>query len=136
MTDDADGDFTPSGSPFPVRVDGLGRAVSQLRKLGVDMGDMSATMHAVGEVVVQATHLPKRTGKLAATLRAGKGKTKAVVKIGSARIAYGGLVEYMRGKAPSGAYLNKARDSHRAEILSTFQAGIQTLIENNGLSAD
>lgn len=136
MAVEADSLTLGAGTPFPVRVNGLRRAQSALRKAGADLADMPDVMHDIGEVVVQSAHVPTRSGKLAGSLRAGRGRTKAVVRMGSKRVPYAGVIEWGKGDSYSaaGRYLNPARDRSRGRILSTFEAGLARILAKNDLS--
>jgi hypothetical protein len=125
-------------SPFPVRVDGLRKVQRALRQAEADMADMSDLMHEIGQIIVGDAHIPVKSGRLLSSLRAGKGKTKAVVRMGGARVPYAGVIEYGRGDSykGTGKYLNPARERDRGRIISTFERGLKRIIDKNGLSAD
>jgi hypothetical protein len=129
-----DGTFYGNGTV--VRVEGLSKLNRSLRKAGADVTQMSDVMHAIGMAVVNATDLPVVTGRLKSTLRAGKGKTKAVVRLGGARAPYAGVIEYgwaARGITGTGA-VSAARDSRKAESLRMIHAGIDRILRDSDLT--
>lgn len=132
----ADLDGTFYGHDTVIRVEGLSRLSRRLSKAGADAGNLRDVMTAIGQAVVGAANVPVRTGRLKATLRAGKGKTKAVVRMGGARAPYAGVIEYgwrARGISGTGA-VSSARDSRRAESERMIRDGISDLLSKNNLT--
>jgi hypothetical protein len=126
-----------AGTSFGVKVEGLKKAQAALRKAGADMSDMPDLMHEIGSLVVDdaVPEIPELTGRLKATLRAGRGKTKAVVRMGGARAKYAGVIEYgwpERG-IPARSFLNEAREHERPAILDALNAGLTKILKANGL---
>lgn len=119
-----------------VRVEGLGRTIRALSKAGADAEDMRELMHAIGMLVVRAAHPPRVSGTLAGTLRAGRGKTKAVVRAGGAKAPYAGVVNYgwpARNIAPAG-FLQDALASERGQALQKLEDGIGVILRKNDLN--
>lgn len=128
-------DFELANGPVKLRVEGLRATVRQLEKAGADTQDMKQLIHSIGQLVVKATQVPELSGRLAATVRAGRGKTKAVIRAGGAKAPYAGVIHYgdpARNIAPN-PYLVNAVRSQRSEILSTLDAGIEDIMRKNGL---
>jgi hypothetical protein len=119
-----------------VEVRGLRELNKALAKAAEDSKDLSALMHKVGMIVVRAAQPPRRTGNLANSLRAGRGKTKAVVRAGNnGSIPYGRVMEYgwaARNVSPR-LFLNKARAEKANEIERAIFAGIDDIIRKNKL---
>jgi len=118
-----------------VRIDGLSKATKALEKAGVDAQDLKTLMHEIGMVVVRAANVPTRTGRLAASLKAGKGKTKAVVRAGGARVPYAGVVHYgwpAHNMQPQ-SFLSEALESHKTEVFNKLEDGIDDVLKRNNL---
>lgn len=118
-----------------VRVEGLNRTIRALSKAGADAQEMKALMHSIGMLVVNAAVIPNRTGRLEASVRAGKGKTKAVVRAGGARVPYAGVIHYgwpARNIAPN-EFLRIALQRQQQAVLSTLNAGLDDLLRKNNL---
>lgn len=118
-----------------VRVEGLNRVVRKLNQAGADAQDMRGLMHSIGMIVVNAAAPPRRSGRLAGDIRAGKGKTKAVVRAGGARVPYAGVRHYgwpARG-IHAAPFLTDALSAKHAEIYSALENGIDDLLARNGL---
>lgn len=128
-------DSTFYGDGTVVRVEGLSKLSRELRKSGVDAQRMNDVMHAIGKAVISAANVPVRTGRLKDSLRAGKGRTKAVVRMGGARVPYAGVIEYgwkARGITGSMA-VNKARDGRKAQSQRMIRDGVDEILKNNNL---
>ena len=128
-----DGTFYGDGTV--VRVEGLSKLNRGLRKAGVDVQRMNDVMHAIGQAVVDSASVPIRTGRLKNTLRAGNGRTKAVVRMGGARAPYAGVIEYgWRARGISGSMaVNRARDGRKAESQRMIREGIDQILKTNNL---
>lgn len=119
-----------------VRVEGLSRSMRALTKAGADAQDMKDLMHSIGSIVVDAADAPAKSGALAGTIRAGRGKTKAVVRAGGARTPYAGVIHYgwpARGISPQ-PFLTEALQANRSAVFAALEAGIDELIQKNGLN--
>lgn len=120
-----------------VHVEGLPKLVAALRKAGADAQDMSGLMYEIGMLVVRAADPPRATGRLADSLRAGRGKTKAVVRAGnSGSIPYGRVQEYgfAARNIPARNFLNNARAAKQHEIEQAVFRGIAEILKQNDLN--
>jgi len=119
-----------------VRIEGLRTLQRRLSRAGIDSSDLTNTMRQIAQAVINVAHPPILTGTLKSTLRAGKGKTKAVVRAGSAKVPYAGVIEYgwaAHGIAPT-HWLSDARDSRSAESKRLIQKGIENVLKQNDLT--
>jgi hypothetical protein len=118
-----------------VRVEGLRRTLRSLSKAGADANDMRDLMHELGELVIEGADVPEDSGALASTLRAGRGKTKAVVRAGTAKVPYAGVVHYgwpARNIAPH-PFLTDSLKARHEQIFSALERGIDELLAKNDL---
>lgn len=118
-----------------VRVEGLRKAVRALDQAGVDAGDIRRLMHDIGLIVVNAAMPPRVSGTLASTIRAGKGKTKAVVRAGGAKAPYAGVVHYgwpARHIAPQ-PFLSDALMRKRTDVFNALDQGVSQILKDNDL---
>ncbi|MDQ0645665.1 hypothetical protein [Microbacterium murale] len=118
-----------------IRVEGLREAVRALDRAGVDAQDMKDVMFAIGMLVVNATMPPRDSGTLAGTLRAGRGKTKAVVRAGGARAPYAGVIHYGwpgHGIRPQ-PFLSDALQRKRSDIFRSLDQGVSQILKANDL---
>jgi len=119
-----------------VRIQGLNAVVRKLNRAGADAGEMRDLMHSVGSIVVRSAQPPVRTGITAGTIRAGRGKTKAVVRAGGARAPGAGVTHYgwpARGIHPQ-PFLTDALRAQHQQIFSALERGIDDLLRRNNLT--
>ena len=125
-----------------LKITGLRETLKALNDIGAETEDMRDLMHDVGMVVVR--HAKARaprgdTQKLVRSLRAGRGKTKAVVRAGGARIPYAGVIHYgtreavrankkLRGDYTRNAFIVDALQATHGEVLRTLNRGINDII--------
>lgn len=118
-----------------VRVEGLNRVVRKLNAAGADAENMRGLMHSLGQIVIGGANIPTRTGRLAGNVRAGRGKTKAVVRAGGARVPYAGRIHY--GDPAPGItgqpFLTAALQARHAQVFDALERGIDQLLADNGL---
>ncbi|QTX04112.1 hypothetical protein [Agromyces archimandritae] len=119
-----------------VQVEGLADVSRRLRAAGSDLSDMSELMHQLGTIVIAAAVVPRDSGSLAGTLRAGRGKTKAVVRAGyKSRGAHAGVVHYgdpHRGTRPQ-PFLTDALRRSQGRVVAELAAGLTVIIRKHGL---
>lgn len=130
-----DVEFYGSGSGR-VRVEGLGKTLRALSKAGADVQDMKDLMNELGNIVIRRANPPVRSGRLKANLRAGKGKTKAVVRAGGARVPYAGVIEYgdPNRNIQGTGWLDKARNESLPIIYRRLDQGIGEILHKNNLN--
>lgn len=131
------GDIDISSGGVRVRITGLSKTLRAMEKAGASSADMKDLMHALGTTVVTAAVPRARhaTGAMASTIRAGRGKTKAVVRAGGARVPYAGAQHYgwpRRGITPN-PYLRQAVDTTLPRLLDQLDAGIAKLLKDANL---
>ncbi len=118
-----------------VRVDGLRELNRALGKAQADAGDQKELMHELGMIVVRAARPPVLNGDLAASIRAGRGKTKAVIRAGGARAPHAAVQHYgwpAHNIEPK-PFLTDALTSRTAEIVEAFDKGMGEILRKNGL---
>lgn len=119
-----------------MRIDGLRKTMRDLSKAGTDAQDMKDLMHQLGELVIDAADVPHgASGALAGTLRAGRGKTKAVVRAGDARTPYAGVIHYgwpAHNIAPR-PFLIDALKARHSQVYAALERGIGDLLAKNDL---
>lgn len=118
-----------------VRIEGLGKTMRALTRAGADAEDMRSLMNAIGMIVVNAANPPTVSGALAATIRAGRGKTKAVVRAGGARVPYAGVIHYgwPARNIPATNFLSDALAAERGAVFDALREGLDELIKKNDL---
>lgn len=120
-----------------VRVDGLRKTVSRLNKAGTDAQDMKDLMHSLGEIVVKGATPPHgATGALAKSIRAGRGKTKAVIRAGGKAAPYSAVIHYGWPARHIAAqpFLTDALTLRHEQIYAALESGIDSLLAKNDLT--
>lgn len=131
----ADVEFKSEGVHF--RVEGLRKTLRAMEAAGVAATDMRDLMHSLGLIVVGAAqpNAPTLSGALAGTVRAGRGKTKAVVRAGGAAVPYAGVQHYgwpARGISAT-HFLSAAVQSTRDQTITALDDGIGELLRKQNL---
>lgn len=129
-----------------LRTQGLGALLRHFEQAGADTQDMKDLMHAIGSLVVEDAkkRVPRKDGKLIKTLRAGRGKTKAVVRAGSKAVKYAGIIHYgtFNGYTAKGGrimkikptlYLTKALAAQQEKSIEMLEAGIKQIMFKNNI---
>jgi hypothetical protein len=120
-----------------VRVEGLNELTRNLQALGLELDDLK---DAFGEIAAQGARLassfaPRRTGRLAESVRGNRAKNKAVVAAGRARVPYAGAINYgwqARGIRPA-LFMQKADERMRPVALDELAQAIERKIRERGL---
>ena len=119
-----------------VQVDGIPQLLKKLRAAEADLGQMSELMHRLGNIVISNARPPRDSGELGGTLRAGRGKTKAVVRAGYARRgAHAGVVHYgdpHRGHRAN-PFLTDALKRSQNQVITELTSGIDLILRSNNL---
>lgn len=127
----------PGGGDFRLKTEGVAKLMRSFAKAGVDASEMRDLMHSIGETVVIAARprTPYLHGDLRKTLRAGRGKTKAVVRAGGRAAIYAPIQHYgwkargIRAKP----FLTQALAATKSRIYIQLEDGIEAIIKRNNL---
>jgi hypothetical protein len=119
------------------KVEGLSQLAKDLQALGLDVDDLKDSFSAIADkgARVAADFAPRKSGRLAASIRGNRAKNKAVVAAGKARVPYAGVQNYgwpKRGIKGSG-FLQKADEVLRPEALELLEREIKEKIAKRGL---
>jgi hypothetical protein len=79
-----------------VQVEGIQRLRRELKRAGVDLADLREPNIAAAQTVATAAkpRTPRRTGRLAASVRAGGTRTAGIVRAGSSTVPYAGVIHW------------------------------------------
>lgn len=117
-------------------VEGLREVVRSLEKFGVEVADLKAVFKKIGNMVVSdATSLaPRRSGALINTIKASNTKNKSVVRAGSARVPYAGVIHYggYNNIAPH-PFLTDAVAKNKQKAVDEMNDGLADLIRKYNL---
>lgn len=119
-----------------VQVDGLNKVINALQQMGVEVDDLKDAFQKIGNIIKDesVSLTPVLTGRLAASIRAGRSKNKATVRAGGAAIPYAGVIHYGGYNNITGTmFLTKAAENKAGEARSTLDNEIGDLINRLGL---
>lgn len=120
-----------------IQTQGLRSTSRALSKAGDYAEDQKELMHEIGMIVVNEAQriAPARSGKLRESIRAGKGKTKAVVRAGFKRVPYAPVIHYgwPDRNIPAQPYMYQALATTRSEVMARYDRGMEALLFKAGL---
>lgn len=121
-----------------VRIENLRRVIKDLQTLGVEVDDLKEAFGSIASEAAEkaAQFAPKRTGRLAASVRGNKAKSKAVVTAGRARVPYAGAINYgwrKRGISPS-EFMQRADAAMQDRAVQLLEDSINRAMSRRGLS--
>jgi hypothetical protein len=143
-----------SGAPT-IAVEGAKELARDFRAAGIAAKELSGAYRAIARELVPPAqrNAPKRTGRLAASTRGAGTKTSAILRAGSARVRYSGVIHFGNPTpktypARSGAsrstgtlgviapqpWLYTTLDERRDEVLSSFEEHVGAALRRNGLA--
>lgn len=100
------------------------------------MSDIDFTVIANEGMRLAARFAPRRSGRLRASIKANKAKSKAVIRAGSARVPYAGAINYgwrARNIDPSN-FMQRADEVLRRTVPKTLERQMKRMIRRQGLS--
>lgn len=126
-------DITSGGANLHMELRGARELAKGLRKAGADMKDLRAVNRQAAQVVVPEakTLVPRRSGRLANSIRAGATQKAGVVRAGSKRIPYAGPINYgwpKRHIKPT-RFMNQAAKNTEPEWTKLYRDAVQQIID-------
>ena len=121
-----------------VQVTGLTQLLRALKALGLDVDDLKDAFSAISREAADraAKHAPRRSGRLAASIRGNRAQSKAVVLAGSARVPYARVINYgwpSRGIAAR-SFMQRADADMQDRAIDMLEEGIDQAIKRRGLA--
>lgn len=115
-----------------VRVEGLAPLLRQLQALGVSADDLKEAFGEISEDVATeaATRVRVDSGDTRASIRPARTKNKAVVRAGSAKVPYAGVLNYVR---PGDEFLTGPANENPEQKVAKIEANLDRLIVSHGL---
>ncbi|GIG69741.1 HK97 gp10 family phage protein [Phytomonospora endophytica] len=118
---------------FTIDVDGAAQLRRTLRKAGADAADLKDANAAAAAIVARAgaAAAPRRTGRLAASVRGNRAVGAAVVRAGGARVPYAAPIHWgwpRRGIAAQ-PFLSDAARATEALWLAAFFRDMQSICD-------
>jgi HK97 gp10 family phage protein len=121
-----------------IEVKGMKELNKSLTKIGFDFQELKDANFAIGKIVADraANLAPKKTGKLANSIKAQPDKLKVKVSAGGANVPYAGVIEYgwkKRNIRPQ-PYIRKAADQLKEQIIEKYKSNINQIIKKYNLN--
>ncbi len=116
-----------------ITVEGAKQVRAGLKRAGLDVDDLKAAHKAVADMIVERSdsRAPRRSGALAADVRAAGTAREAIVRVGRARVPYAGPIHWgwpKRNIAPNPWLWTTARNLEDRE-LSMYLDALQKIID-------
>lgn len=117
-----------------VKVDGADQLARTLRRAGAQLADWTAVNTRAAEVLADAARraVPRRTGRLAGTIRTRAGKAEAEVTAGGGGVVYAKVQEYgsPRRNIRAQPYMRPAVDQSAGEIPRLYAGHVTATISH------
>ena len=120
------------------RVEGLSQVVRDLQKIGVEVDDLKDAFAKIADEAARtaSSFAPKGpTGRLSASIRGNRAKSKAVVTAGRSSVPYAGPINYgwpSRNIAPA-LFMQRADEAMQTRAISVLEDEINQKIRERGL---
>lgn len=119
--------------PPVVQVHGARQLRSALRAAAGDLADLRRANAEAAAVVAHAgqSDAPRRTGLLAASVRPGATQSAAIVRAGSSRVPYAGVIHYgwEARHIPANPWLMEDAEQTQPTWLELYRDAIQALLD-------
>lgn len=120
-----------------VHVEGLDRVTRALDALGVDLGDMRDAHQRIADegARLAAAAAPRRTGRLARSVRARRRRGRSIVTAGGWGVPYAGVINYgwrARNIAPA-RFMQEADARWTPRAVQLLGAAVEQEIRRKGL---
>lgn len=88
--------YSSARGPLSVQIKGSAQLIRTLRKAGYDLDKLKPANKSAADIVIAAAGrlVPRKTGKLASTLRAGATRKAGVARAGTKRVPYAGPIHW------------------------------------------
>lgn len=125
-----------ANAPGTVQVTGAKELRAALKRMGQDTADLSAIHREAARVVAEAAEAraPRRSGKLAGTIKGKATKTRAQVVVGSRLVPHAGPIHFgwLRHNIDPNPFLYDALDDRGTQVVNLYEKRIGDLVERVG----
>ena len=124
-------------APLSVTVYGGRELRKALKETAGDTDDLKELNKKIAEIVVDEAvkHVPVRSGKLKASIKAFGAATKARVTAGRKSLPYATVIHWgwPQRNIEASLFLTKAMEIKQPEILDAYHNGLEKILDKNGL---
>jgi hypothetical protein len=118
--------------PAQVQIKGARELRRTLKRAGIGVEDLKDANQAAGNIVAGAgrTTAPRRSGRLAGTVRASRAAASATVRAGGAAVPYAGVIHWgwPGHHITAQPWLSEAATSTEAQWLAAYEQGVDKLL--------
>jgi hypothetical protein len=116
------------------KVEGLNRLVRTLSRAGEDLSELKAANAKAGEIVAgdAGSRVPRRSGRLAGTIRAARQTRRARVTVGRASVPYAGPIHWgwqARHIAPN-PFVSWAAQATEPQWTEAYRRDVQAALDH------
>jgi hypothetical protein len=120
-----------------IQIEGLNKVVRDMQRLGVEIDDLKDVFSAIAKegARLASSFAPKRSGKLAKSVRGNKAKNNAVIIAGKKAVPYAAPINYgwrKRNIQPS-EFMQDASAALKPRAISMLESGLDRAIRKAGL---
>jgi HK97 gp10 family phage protein len=120
-----------------LEITGLRETIRNLEKYGAEVSDLKAAFRTIGNIVVDEarSRAPKVSGALASSIRPSNTKNKSVVRVGSARVPYAGVIHFgwPRRHIQENQFLYSAAEAKQGQVLEALSRELEAIASSLGL---
>lgn len=120
-----------------VRVEGLNRTLRALRSMGVEVNDLKDAFSKISTTGagIAARLAPKKSGRLARTVRGNRAQSKAVIRAGFASAPHAGPINYgwPKRNIKASSFMQRADREIEPYALQMLTENIDHLTQRKGL---
>ena len=114
-----------------VEVQGANRLRRTLKAAGKDLGNLTQAHRDAARIAEQAVQSPRKTGRLAGTVRSSGTKTAGILRAGRASVPYAGPIHWgwpSRG-IPARPFLSDAATRSERQWLPVYEAAVEDALD-------
>jgi hypothetical protein len=119
-----------------LKITGLQEVERDLARIGVKLSDLDFAGIASEGMRLAASFAPKRSGKLAASIKGSKSKSRATIRAGGARVPYAAAINYgwrKRHIEPAG-FMQRADEVLRRRVPAELEEQMKRIIAGQGMA--
>lgn len=120
------------------KVEGLTKVTRALQQLGIEIEDLKDAFSKIARegAVRAAAHAPRRSGRLAASVRGNRAKSSAVVTSGKSAAPYAGAINYgwPARNISASSFMQKADEEMRPRAIKLLEDDINAKAKSKGLT--
>jgi hypothetical protein len=117
-----------------MQVDGARELRRTLKQAGDDLNDLKDVHAAVGRLVAERAQAtaPRRSGKLAASVRANRAASGSAIVAGRASVPYAGPIHWgwRRRRIEPNPWISEAAQATEPQWVAVYTDGVQAVMDN------